>query len=246
MKFLATALLAMAAAAEARLLAVNDPRSVEAKDDIKIVEIKDSPLHYTHAHVIRHLLSDEHVHYPECNGKLVHACMTLLRELCDTTPSRFPLIETAGGCNALTAEVHLARARGDPGYNRVVAVPDPTGTWAIGQRKDCLQHYDLPWPVNGVVRDIGPWDCTAPAGQGDPTYGCMAMDDCCTLIRGSEPVDDLGNGLGCIAQPLHKAYEEPDPATIISECDVMWANAFALTCISVYTVWNMNLFYRQC
>ena len=202
MKFLSTAsaLLAMTAAGDARLLASNDPRSIEQKNDHVITEVHNTPLEHTHSHVIRHLQSDARAYFPECEGLIPKTCIQILEDLCFSNPARFPLIETVGGCAALEAEVHFTRTRADNQYNRVVAVPDVTRTWAVGGRKDCLQHYELPWVVNGVSNDIGPWDCTAPAGQGDPEYGCMAVDDCCTLIRGSEPVDDLGNGLrrtGC-------------------------------------------------
>ena len=236
MKFVATVLLVLTAATEARLLASNDPRSVESKNDHTITEIHNTPLEHTHSHVIRHLQSDARAYFPECEGLIPKTCIQILEDLCFSNPERFPLIETVGGCPSLEAEVHFTRTRADAQYNRVVAVPDVTRTWAVGGRKDCLQHYDLPWVVNGASNDIGPWDCTAPAGQGDPEYGCMAIDDCCTLIRGSEPVDDFGNGLGCKIQPLAKAYEEADPNKIISE--FQRATAYALTCIKF--VWRLN------
>jgi len=219
MKFV-SALLALAAIAptgQARLLASNDPRSVEpkAENDHKITEIYDTPLEHTHLHVIRHLQSDARSYFPECEGLIPKTCIQILEDLCFSNPERFPLIHTAGGCPALEAEVHFMRTRDQDHYNRVVAVPDITRTWAVGGRKDCIQHYPLPWVVNGAQNGIGPWDCSAPAGQGDPDYGCMTVDDCCATIRGSEPVDDFGNGLGCKVQPLAKAYEEADPAKII-------------------------------
>jgi len=218
MKFL-SALLALVAVAptSARLLAANDPRSVErkaAEDNSKVSEIHESPLEHTHGDVIRHLQSDARAYFPECEGLIPKTCIQILEDICFADPSRFPLIETVGGCPALTAEVHFTRTRADEGYNRVVAVSDVTRTWAVGGRKDCLQHYPLPWVHNGVSSDIGPWDCTAASG-GDPTTGCMAIDDCCTLIRGSEPVDDFGNGLGCKVQPLARAYDEAQPHVII-------------------------------
>ena len=220
MKFL-SALLALVAVAptSARLLAANDPRSVErkaAEDNRKVIEIHESPLEHTHGDVIRHLQSDARAYFPECEGLIPKTCIQILEDICFADPSRFPLIETVGGCPALTAEVHFTRTRADEQYNRVVAVSDVTRTWAVGGRKDCLQHYPLAWVHNGVPSDIGPWDCTAASG-GDPATGCMAIDDCCTLIRGSEPIDDFGNGLGCKVQPLARAYEEAQPHVIISE-----------------------------
>ena len=229
MKFL-SALLALVAVAPAssRLLAANDPRSVERKateDNSNVIEIHNSPLEHTHGDVIRHLQSDARSYYPECEGLIPKTCITILRDLCAADPSRFPLIETAGGCPALTMEVHFTRTREDEQYNRVVAVSDVTRTWAVGGRKDCLQHYALPWVHNGVSHDIGPWDCTATSGPASPE-GCIPIEDCCTLIRGSEPVDDFGNGLGCKVQPLARAYEEAQPHVVISE--------FIYICIYMY------------
>ena len=165
-----------------------------------------------------------------CEDKTLNQANTEVRE---GKPS--DAIESLAKMELDAAEVHFTRTRADNQYNRVVAVPDVTRTWAVGGRKDCLQHYDLPWVVNGVSNDIGPWDCTAPAGQGDPEYGCMAVDDCCTLIRGSEPVDDLGNGLGCKIQPLAKAYEEADPAMIISEYRFLGTKCVVLLLFCAYT-----------
>ena len=101
--------------------------------------------------------------YPECvDLGSAATCLATLKAICDADPARFPNLDT--GCASLHAVVETARDVTSPDYNLVGIIPDPTGNYAVGPHGNCLQHYELPWMVNGVETDVGPFDCTVSAG----------------------------------------------------------------------------------
>ena len=144
--------------------------------------------------------------YPECvDLGSAATCLATLKAICDADPARFPNLDT--GCASLYAVVETARDVTSPDYNYVGIIPDPTGNYAVGPHGNCLQHYELPWMINGVETDVGPFDCTVSAGA-----KCLPMEQCCDVINGSGiPLDDRGNALQCYNFPAEQAYEDADP-----------------------------------
>lgn len=150
--------------------------------------------------------------YPECVDQGSAAtCLATIKAICDADPTRFPNLDT--GCASLHAVVETTRDINSPNYNYVGIIPDPTGTYAVGPHGNCLQHYELPWMIRAGETDVGPFDCTDPAGatEANPT-GCLPMEECCDVMHDSGiPQDDRGNALQCYIFPTEQAYEEADP-----------------------------------
>lgn len=150
--------------------------------------------------------------YPECVDQGSAAtCLATLKAICETDPTRFPNLDT--GCASLHAVVETTRDINSPNYNYVGIIPDPTGTYAVGPHGNCLQHYELPWMIRAGETDVGPFDCTDPAGatEANPT-GCLPMEECCDVMHDSGiPQDDRGNALQCYIFPTEQAYEDADP-----------------------------------
>ena len=183
----------------------NDPRSVERKALAPEVDLLGSVSTERHLYAHTHMYTHTQL-YPECvDLGSAATCLATLKAICDTDPARFPNLDT--GCASLHAVVETARDVTSPDYNLVGIIPDPTGNYAVGPHGNCLQHYELPWMINGVETDVGPFDCTVSAG-----VKCLTMEQCCDVINGSGiPLDDRGNALQCYIFPTEQAYEDADP-----------------------------------